>query len=168
MKLLNFENKVVKYSSFFLLSLFLVSNCSAQDKFFNNVKIEPKFFSVEISWEAKTLSEIEDVILLRKENKPPESIADGEEIYRGNGNKFTDETAEKNKNYYYGLALVDSLGNVSSIFVSEAVGLIGFWPFMGKLITENYILVIGPLVIIFLAFVDYFTRKRSIKKYSEG
>lgn len=138
----------------------------AEEEVIDNVRAVGKFSGIEIKWNDKNTPEFGGFILIRTENVPPKDIDDGVEVYRGNGGVFLDDSAEKNKEYYYGLAAVDNFGNIIPLGISEKVSRIDFWPFLGKVISENYILIVGPIIILILAILDYFTRAKVKKEIS--
>ena len=147
--------------------LFSIMNTSlAKGEVIDNVRATGRFSGIEIKWNDKNTSEFGGFVLIRTESAPPKDIDEGEEVYRGNGGAFFDESAEKGKEYYYGLAATDNFGNVIPLGISEKVSRIDFWPSLGKIISENYILIVGPIIILVLAVLDYFTRARLQKETS--
>jgi hypothetical protein len=160
---------MLKYFLFVLtFSLFLINNSLAEEEVIDNVRAIGKFSGIEIKWNGKNTSEFGGFVLIRTESVPPKDVDDGEEVYRGNGGEFFDESVEKDKEYYYGLAATDNFGNVIPLGISEKVSRIDFWSSLGKVISENYILVVGPLIIITLAFLDYFTRVKVEREAERG
>ena len=70
---------------------------------------------VVLSWENPIDSAFEKVIIRRSDSGPISGYDDGDVVYQGTAEIFTDDTVSNNIQYYYGLYAVDILKNYSSI-----------------------------------------------------
>jgi hypothetical protein len=122
------------------------------------LSIEPQIKAIFLSWDKITLQETEAVVVIRKAGSCPQSLYDGEEMYRGNGMNFLDKKVSENTEYCYGVYVYNSLGGSAEMKKSNLVGVISFWKYMGELFQENYFLIGGAIVIVILNLLN--TRKR--------
>ncbi|MCQ2348402.1 MAG: Ig-like domain-containing protein [Paludibacteraceae bacterium] len=69
-------------------------------------------FSVSnVRYHVKDAIEIEEVVVMMKEDAPSTSLTDGTEIYRGTNSKYTDNSTKTvNKTYYYTVFALDADG----------------------------------------------------------
>ncbi len=128
------------------------------------LRVISKPVGIEISWTGLDLNELESVVLLKKKGGCPKNIYEGEEVYRGNGDSFLDRNTNKGEKYCYALAVSDKLGNFSGILSSQEATKKSALAYYLDLIKYNYILVVGPFIIIILFFLDRFTRKRDMEE----
>lgn len=156
-------NKKLIFSIFLAIFLF----CFGKFAFGNEpmgLNAVSKFKGIEISWENNNLNDLESVIILKKKDGCSENIYDGQEIYRGDGNSFYDKDVNNNEKYCYALVVSDTLGNMSGILVTKQIEKKSVFSYYMKTIEYNYIIIIGPMLIIILWAVDCFTRRRDQKK----
>lgn len=146
-----------------------VSACSFQAAGFNVEKLEHQEYlgSIEISWPRKTLDVTEGFVLLRKSNSCPSHLEDGQEIYRGNGNKFTDSGVADGDAYCYGLFIISSIGRNRLLAHSDIIEKKSLFAYMLAILESNYMIEIGAVIIVVLLYVNKRTmRQRDKLAYS--
>lgn len=87
----------------FTLKITSVTNSSA-------VVLQDK---VKLSWENPQNPNLEQIIIVRKENEKPSSITDGTVFYPGTDEAFSDDTGSNNAQYFYAIYAKAKNGNYS-------------------------------------------------------
>jgi hypothetical protein len=157
-------NKKLIFSIFPAIFLFCFFGKFAFGNESMGLNVVSKFKGIEISWENESLSELESMIILKKENQCPEDIYDGQEVYRGNGSNFYDRDVRSNEKYCYALVVSDTLGNMSGILATKQIEKQSAFSYYIKTIEYNYIIIIGPVLIVVLWLIDRFTRRRDAER----
>lgn len=85
-----------------------------------NFTATPQTSSIRLSWTLPNFSKLESVIIVRSANSIPRSINDGEIIYTGAGQSFTDNSASVNTQYYYLAVVKSTTGGYSSGALASA------------------------------------------------
>jgi hypothetical protein len=80
----------------------------------------PQTDSVLLKWNNPSLPNFSQVRVVRNENFYPSDPSDGEVIYEGNNETFSDTNVIVGKRYYYALFAQDTQGNYSSGLVADA------------------------------------------------
>ena len=86
-----------------------------------DMKITPATFlkaislssGVKLTWNLPDNPNLQEVVVVRKENTKPTSITDGSEIYRGLDETYTDSSAINDREYYYGIYTIAKNGDVT-------------------------------------------------------
>lgn len=68
---------------------------------------------VKLSWNSPNNPTLQEVVIIRKENEKPTAITDGNEIYQGLAERYTDSSARSNTKYYYGVYAVAKNGDIA-------------------------------------------------------
>jgi hypothetical protein len=75
--------------------------------------------SIQLNWQNP--DKFRELILIRDTNYYPSSPTDGQEIYRGTGNSFTDTNVNSGQTYYYTIFIYDQDDRQSSGAISSAI-----------------------------------------------
>lgn len=118
------------------------------------IKAESRSGSVAVSWEKPVLQEIESILLIKKENVCPKNYTDGEEIYRGNGEKYEDKNVKNGKKYCYGVFIYDSSGRVSNLNFSGVIEKEDGLAYFLRMLQNDYFIFGGVGLIIILFWID--------------
>ncbi len=68
---------------------------------------------VKLTWNLPDNPNLEEVVVVRKENSKPTSMTDGSEVYKGIDETYTDSSARNNREYYYGIYTIAKNGDVT-------------------------------------------------------
>ncbi len=80
----------------------------------DNFKVTPADKQIYLSWTNPTDSDFVRVVIVRKENSSPSSKSDGEIIYEGNKEEYTDVNLSNSKKYHYAVFSYDENANYSA------------------------------------------------------
>jgi hypothetical protein len=124
------------------------------------VDAKESFRGIRLFWAKPLLQETEGVVVIRKESACPISVADGKEIYRGNGLYFEDTDVKAGLSYCYGAFIYDSSGNASTLRRTVLIQKLGPLAHFLSQIGENNNLIIGIIIVIILFWINNVTMKK--------
>jgi hypothetical protein len=159
---------------FFLISaialLFGASFCRAEMSKIYDFGFKEGLKGITLNWRKSALAETESFVLLKKEGACPKFYRDGEEIYRGNGNEYTDREIRKNKKYCYGLYVSDLSGRSSEIKLAGLAEKSGWLKYGTDILMagNNYFIALEVVVFLLLIWLNlkkrgYFEKERKLK-----
>ena len=79
-----------------------------------SVSAAPANAQVALSWQNPESSDYVRTIIVRREGSAPTSLTDGQQIYEGTAEQFTDTKLENGQNYYYAIFTIDRNSQVST------------------------------------------------------
>jgi hypothetical protein len=141
---------------------FFMSFANAEISEIENITVISNTRNITVEWSKPILQETEGIIVIRKKEACPKSAADGETVYRGNGNNFLDDTAEKNSTYCYGAYVYDSSGAVSALKTSGLVKIKSWSEYARIILEDNMFIGVGIFLIIILGYLNVIKRKKYI------
>lgn len=121
---------------------------------------QARLSEIELHWQKTQLSEMQSIVIIRKESTCPVVPFDGTEIYRGNGTSFIDATVQKKRTYCYGAFLLDISGFISPLEVSGLVQEKNIFAWLAQLLEENSFIAVGLLCIVFLLRLNAKKKKK--------
>lgn len=133
-----------------MLSVFFAEPVFAQILDFN-AQDNPR--NISLTWKKMALSEAESVVILKKTSKCSDNIFDGEEIYRGNGSEFKDESVIVGEKYCYSSYVYNLSGSYTDFSTTGIIEKKGIWSFLVYLTEKNYFIFFEFLIIAALVFL---------------